>query len=116
MAASDAGALLHQRVRLQIMAVLYRHRDVAFAPLRDLLKLTDGNLAAHTTKLSAAGFLQTRRALTRNGFETRYRITVAGSEAFRAYLHELRRFLETVDSKETAPPASGNREPGPARA
>lgn len=116
MGASEAGALLHQRVRLQIMAVLCRQRDVAFAPLRDLLRLADGNLAAHAAKLSAAGFLQTRRALTRSGFETRYRITVAGSEAFRAYLHELRRFLETLDSQASPPAVSGNQDLGPAPA
>lgn len=116
MASSDVGGLLHQRVRLQIMAVLYRQRDVSFASLRNLLRLTDGNLAAHAARLSEAGFLESRRALLRQGFETRYRITVAGSEAFRAYLRELRRFLESLDSEHSADPRPGDRDATPAPA
>lgn len=59
--------------------------------------LTDGNLASHADRLEEAGLLESRRALTSDGFEKRYQITPEGSRVFRAYLGELRGFLETVE-------------------
>lgn len=89
----DGLGVIHQPQRLRLMALLYKHRDVGFAATRDALGLTDGNLASHATRLEEAGLVQARRVLTRDGFELRYRITPAGSQAFRGYLEALRRFL-----------------------
>lgn len=86
--------VLHQPVRLKVMALLARHRDVAVTQVRDLLGLTDGNLAAHARRLEEAGLATSRRALGPGGFEARLRITPAGDVAFRAYLDELKRFLD----------------------
>lgn len=86
--------VIHQPVRLRMMALLYRHRDVAFTRVRDELGLTDGNLAAHAKRLEEAGFVEARRALGSGGFEVRHRITPAGSAAFKDYLAWLRAFLQ----------------------
>lgn len=101
----DDLALIHQPVRLQIMGLLYRSRDAAFTTVRDRLDLTDGNLATHADRLEEAGLLESRRALTSDGFEKRYRITPEGSQAFRDYVDELKGFLEAVDElpEETYP-------------
>lgn len=88
--------LIHQPARLRIMGLLYRHRDVRFSAARDLLGMTDGNLASHANRLEAAGFLVARRVLSSSGFEQRYRITPAGIEAFRDYVGALRSYLEGV--------------------
>ncbi len=94
----DDLKVIHQPVRLRVMGLLYRHRDVAFTAARDRLGLTDGNLATHAKRLEAAGYMQARRVLTADGFELRYMITARGSRAFRAYLAALREFLEQADS------------------
>lgn len=86
--------VIHQPQRLRLMALLFKHRDIGFATTRDLLALTDGNLASHATKLEQAGYLHARRVLLREGFELRYRITPEGSAAFQAYLAALRDFLQ----------------------
>lgn len=97
--------VIHQPQRLRLMAVLYRHRDVRASVVRDLLGLTDGNLASHAGRLAEAGFLQARRILTREGFELRYRITASGSAHFREYLEWLQRFLaETAGTPEASGP------------
>ncbi len=93
----DDLKLIHQPVRLRIMGLLYRHRDVAFAAARDQLGLTDGNLASHVKRLEDATYVEARRVLTRDGFEMRYRITRDGSRAFRRYLAALRAFIEQAD-------------------
>jgi DNA-binding MarR family transcriptional regulator len=87
--------LIHQPQRLRLMALLVRHRDIAYTATRDALGLTDGNLASHAKRLEDAGFLQSRRALAGDRFEVRYRITPTGSQAFRDYLAALRAFLES---------------------
>lgn len=87
-------ALIHQPARLKIMGLLYKHGDVGYRNARDFLGLTDGNLASHSDRLAKAGFLESRRVLNRDGFETRYKITKEGREAFREYLGLLKRFLE----------------------
>ncbi|ELZ05257.1 transcriptional regulator [Natrialba asiatica DSM 12278] len=89
--------LIHQPTRLRIMGFLYRHRDVSYTRIRDLLELTDGNLASHAENLEDAGYIETRRAWTQSGFETRYRITQSGVSSFQTYLQELRRFLDEVE-------------------
>jgi DNA-binding MarR family transcriptional regulator len=90
----DRLAVLHQPVRLRLMALLYRRRDVAFTAARAALGLTDGNLATHARRLEEAGYLEARRVLSGGRFEVRHRITAAGSQAFADYLAELRRFLD----------------------
>lgn len=88
--------VLHQPARLRIMVALYRNRQLGFPAMRDALDLTPGNLGAHLAKLEEAGYLSSARILSGASFEMRYRITDAGSEAFRAYLATLRAMLEAA--------------------
>ena len=56
----ELDAIIHQPVRLQIMAALVAlgHGDkVDFNYLKDLLNVTDGNLGAHLLKLEEAGYI-----------------------------------------------------------
>lgn len=92
--------VIHQTTRLRLMTALYRNREARFTSLRDGLGLTDGNLASHAGVLEKAGYVASRRALTAAGFELRYQITPAGSEAYRAYVQELKALLD-----EPSPPA-----------
>ena len=92
--------VIHQATRLRIMAALHRNREASFTSLRDGLGLTDGNLASHAAKLEEAGYLHSRRALAGLSFEVRYRITPAGSDAFRAYVDALRNLLAEAEAPE----------------
>lgn len=85
---------IHEPARLHIMAQLYKVRDASFVSLRDAAGLTDGNFAAHVSKLETAGFVVTRRVIQGDRFVQRYQITKEGSTAFRAYLAELRELLD----------------------
>lgn len=90
-------AIFHQPARLRIMGLLYKQRDASFTRVRDLLGLTDGNLASHGKRLADAGYVEMRRVLTPTGFESRLRITQQGARAFGAYLDALRGFLDEYD-------------------
>ncbi len=89
--------IIHQPVRLRIMGLLYKHRDLGFTELRQALDLTDGNLASHGRKLDEVGYIDARKVLTKAGFEVRYAITGDGVRRFRAYLDHLRGLLEDFE-------------------
>lgn len=104
--------VLHQAIRLRIMTVLYKNRELAVTTIRNQLELTDGNLASHLTKLSEAGYVKTGRVLAGLTFEVHAKITEQGSAAFKAYLHALRRVLEEVPDVFADPQGSGPEAPG----
>lgn len=89
----ELDRLVHQRTRLRILTYLYRNRQAAFTTLRDELDVTAGTLSKHADKLGEAGYLDKRRALTPDGFETKYEITDRGVGAFEDYVAELRGLL-----------------------
>lgn len=89
----ELDRLIHQRTRLRILTYLYRNRQASFTTLRDEIDVTAGTLSKHADKLDDAGYLDKRRALTSDGFETKYEITDEGSKAFRRYVNELRGLL-----------------------
>lgn len=88
--------VLHQPARMRIMAALHKNRQLTFPSLRDGLGLTPGNLGAHLERLETVGYLESARVLAGVHFEMRYRITAAGSAAFRGYVATLRRMLDEV--------------------
>lgn len=85
--------IIHQPVRLKVMTLLYKHGDIGFTEAQRGLGLTPGNLDAHVKTLHGAGMAESRRALMRDHFEVRVRITPSGVAAFRAYLDWLGAFL-----------------------
>lgn len=86
-------ALIHQPVRLAVMGLLWKERDVGFSAARRALDLTEGNLASHVATLEKAGLLTSRRLLLRNGFQVRLTLTPLGSAAFARYLEALRQYV-----------------------
>lgn len=101
--------VIHQVVRLRIMALLARNRAASFVWVRDTLGLTDGNLGSHVERLAKAGYLESKRVLTRSGFQVRLRMMPPGDEAYRRYLADLRSLLEPQTRDDTATPADAPR-------
>ncbi len=59
----DLDDLIHQRIRLGVMALLSRVEAAEFMRIKDELKLTAGNLSRHLLALSEANLI----ALSKNG-------------------------------------------------
>ncbi len=97
----DDLALLQQPVRLRIMTLLYQRNDVSASDARATLDLTAGNLESHARKLEAADWLRSRKALGREGFVQRLRITHVGVERFDRYLDALESFVTGVKGDRT---------------
>lgn len=81
------------RVRLGIMAVLAVNDWVDHAALRDLLAVTDGNLASHLTALEQLKYVQVRKRFIGKRPNTSYKASAAGAKAFRAHLHAIEKLI-----------------------
>ncbi len=82
------------RVRLGIMAVLTVNDWVDHGTLKELLHVTDGNLASHMAALLAARYVQVRKRFMGSKPNTAYKATAAGSKAFRDHLDAMERLLK----------------------
>ena len=98
MAAPDE--VIHQSLRLRIMAALYAARDLEpldFVKLKALLNATDGNLGSHLTTLENAGYVSFEKQLAGRKPRTRLNITPAGASAFRNHTNYLREIIEAAE-------------------
>lgn len=85
--------IIHQPVRLRIMsalAALDADTRVDFTHLRNLLKLSDGNLGAHLLKLEEAGYLAQEKTFVDRKPRTYVQMTARGRDAFQAHVAALR--------------------------
>jgi DNA-binding MarR family transcriptional regulator len=92
---SEANELIHQSLRLKIMAALNASRQegsLEFTRLKALVGATDGNLSTHLSTLETAGYVAIEKDFVGKKPRTRIAVTSAGATAYRehkAYLHSL---------------------------
>jgi DNA-binding MarR family transcriptional regulator len=91
--------VVHQRVRLGVLALLVQGGRCEFRFLRDELGLTDGNLSRHLTVLAGAGLVSLDKLVDRTAGQrarTWVSATARGRKAFRAEIAALRDLLDGV--------------------
>lgn len=77
---------LEHRARLQIMSVLVVNASSDFNALREMLGVTDGNLASHIKVLEKEKYLVVSKSFVDRKPNTKYKITEKGRTAFRKHL------------------------------
>ena len=82
------------RIRLGIMSILMVTDKVEFKSLKELLELTDGNLASHLSALEKAGYLKVKKQFIDRKPNTSYSATSEGKKAFNAHLKLLEKLLK----------------------
>ncbi|MCQ2294509.1 MAG: transcriptional regulator [Bacteroidales bacterium] len=87
------------KARLGIMSVLMVNESVDFSSLKQLIGLTDGNLASHTRALEEMGYISAEKKFVGRKPNTSYTVTQAGSQAFKAHLQALEDLLKSVPNK-----------------
>ncbi len=81
------------RVRLGIMSVLLVNDWVDFNEMKNLLEVTDGNLASHSSALEKSKFIEIKKEFVGKKPKTSYRVTKAGREAFANHINALEKLL-----------------------
>src|SRR5277367_312445 len=80
---------IHTRARLAIVSLLAANESLSFIELRDGLRLTDGNLAAHLRALEDARLIRLRKIGNPNKPTTLVALSATGRGAFARYLEGL---------------------------
>jgi predicted transcriptional regulator len=83
------------RVRLGIMSVLMVNDDVDFNTLKELLNLSDGNLASHIKALEEVRYITVNKQFIGRKPNTTYSASKEGKKAFHAHLRELEGLIKT---------------------
>lgn len=81
--------VLEHRVRLQIMSVLVTNDGYEFNSLKEMLGVTDGNLASHIKALEREKYLSVSKSFVDRKPNTKYKITERGRNAFKKHLDAL---------------------------
>jgi DNA-binding MarR family transcriptional regulator len=90
----DLDAVIHERVRLAIVAALAVSPELSFNELKSMLELTDGNLSAHSRTLEEAGYIVVDKTFRGRRPYTTMRLTPKGRKAFERYLGTLRQIVD----------------------
>jgi DNA-binding HxlR family transcriptional regulator len=81
--------VLEHRVRLQIMSVLITNNTFDFSALKEMLDVTDGNLASHIKALEKEKYVSVTKSFVERKPNTRYKITERGRTAFKKHVDAL---------------------------
>ena len=83
------------RNRLGLMSILVVNDRVEYNTLKELLSLSDGNLASHLKALEAHEYISVHKQFVGRKPQTTYTATESGKAAFRAHLDALETLLKT---------------------
>ena len=82
------------RVRLGVMSILIVNDWVEFNNLKEMLNVTDGNLASHITALEKLKYIKIKKKFVGKKPNTSYGITDLGKKAFTEHLDALEKLLK----------------------
>ena len=85
--------IIHERARLAIVTALASGDARSHTELRDLLRLSDGNLSVHARKLEDVGYVHCTKEFSGRTPRTTYRLTPTGRRAFERYLAHLEQLV-----------------------
>jgi len=81
------------RVRLGLMSILSVNSWVSYKEIKDLLEVTDGNLASHVQSLEKIKYLKIKKQFIGKKPLTTYKVTKMGQEAFEKHIEGLEKLL-----------------------
>ena len=90
---TNLNKAFESRVRLGIMSVLMVNRTADFTGLKELLDVTDGNLASHLRALEECGDVSVIKSFINRKPKSTYAITPEGETSFRNHLKALEELI-----------------------
>jgi DNA-binding MarR family transcriptional regulator len=92
----NLNKIFDSRIRLGIMSALMVNEAINFNELKELLSITDGNLASHLKTLEESGFIKIQKGFIGRKTNTTYSITKTGEKAFKTHLTALEKMIGAV--------------------
>jgi DNA-binding MarR family transcriptional regulator len=88
--------IFDNRIRLGVMSILAVNEEVNFNDLKQMLEVTDGNLATHLVNLEENGFIRVHKGFIGKKTNTTYAVTKAGSRAFQDHITALENMIKGI--------------------
>jgi DNA-binding MarR family transcriptional regulator len=95
-AAPNLDRLIHERTRLAIVSALAVNASLTFNDLKQLLRVTDGNLSVHARKLEDSGYVACTKSFDGRVPKTEYRLTASGRRALEKYLDHMEALIQAT--------------------
>ncbi len=76
------------------MSALMVNEYLDFNALKELMDVTDGNLASHVKALEKAGYVMVKKQFVGRKPNTKYKATAQGKKAFEDHLNALEKLLK----------------------
>lgn len=76
------------------MSVLLANKEMDFNSLKEILELTDGNLASHLKALEKENFIEIEKKFVARKPNTSYKATSTGKNAFKEHLDALEKLIK----------------------
>lgn len=88
--------VFESRIRLGVMSILMVNGEINFNDLKQMLEVTDGNLATHLVNLEENGFIKVHKGFVGRKTNTTYSITKSGEKAFNEHITALENMIKGV--------------------
>ena len=88
--------IFDSRIRLGIMSSLMVNNEVNFNELKELIQVTDGNLASHLKTLEESGYIKVQKGFIGRKTNTTYSVTRAGEKAFKQHLDAVEQMIKKL--------------------
>lgn len=92
----NLNKIFDSRIRLGIMSALMVNEAVSFNELKELLDITDGNLASHMKTLEETAYVKFQKGFIGRKTNTTYSITRTGEKEFKQHLDALTKMIGSV--------------------
>ena len=88
--------IFDNRIRLGVMSILAVNEEVNFNDLKQMLEVTDGNLATHLVNLEDNGYIKVHKGFIGRKTNTTYSVTKTGEKAFSDHITALENMIRGV--------------------
>ena len=91
---NNINKLFDHRIRLGIMSILMVNEHADFNMLKELLGVTDGNLASHIKALEKVDYILIEKQFIGKKPNTRYSATQLGKMEFKKHINALEKLIK----------------------
>ena len=93
----NLNKLFDSRIRLGIMSALVVNAEISFNELKELMQVTDGNLASHLKALEENIYVKVHKGFIGRKTNTTYSITKNGEKAFKSHIEALEKMIKSIE-------------------
>ncbi len=90
----DLDKAFENRTRLGIMSILMVKDSADFNSLKEVLEVTDGNLASHLKSLENSEYISYKKQFSERKPNTNYSATTKGKKAFKKHINAIEQLLK----------------------